>query len=255
MAWLADLHAALDGAAASVTFFFRDDDAGWRDDRLRALLALFEERALPLDVAVIPAELRPALAEELSERAATGRLGLHQHGLAHVNHEPDGRSCEFGPARDVAVQRADIARGRERLHQLLGERVDPIFTPPWNRCTEATGRCLPELGFAALSREARAEPLALPGLRELPVRVDWFRRRHGALRTRAELGAELAAAVTRPGPVGVMFHHAPMDSAELEAAGELLSLLAGHPRVRCARMATLIVDPGSPRVPNSGPAT
>ena len=36
-------------------------------------------------------------------------VGLHQHGLAHVNHEREGRRCEFGPARGAAAQRRDIA--------------------------------------------------------------------------------------------------------------------------------------------------
>ena len=115
--------------------------------------------ALPVDLAVIPAELDAGLARELRARP---RVGLHQHGLAHVNHEREGRRCEFGPARGAAAQRRDIEAGRARLADLLGERVDPIFTPPWNRCTADTGRCLAELGFAALSREARAAPLDVP---------------------------------------------------------------------------------------------
>ena len=156
--------------------FFRDDDAGWGDARLFELLDRFAAHSLPVDLAVIPMELDRALADEL---AARPRVGLHQHGLAHVNHEREGRKHEFGPSRDAAAQRADIAAGRERLADLLGERVDPIFTPPWNRCTADTGRCLAELGFEVLSREARAAPLDVPGLRELPVSVDWFAHRHG----------------------------------------------------------------------------
>ena len=42
MSWLAPVAAALAEAPAPVTFFFRDDDAGWRDDRLRRLLELFD---------------------------------------------------------------------------------------------------------------------------------------------------------------------------------------------------------------------
>ena len=130
-------------------------------------------------------ELDAGLAREL---AARPEVGLHQHGLAHVNHEREGRKCEFGPARGAAAQRRDIAEGRERLAALLGARVDPIFTPPWNRCTAETGRCLAELGFEVLSRESRAAPLGVPGLRELPVSVDWFAHRHGERLSPAELG-------------------------------------------------------------------
>jgi uncharacterized protein DUF2334 len=238
-AWLDPLRQALDGASRPVECFFRDDDVGRRGDRLRDLLDLFAELALPLDLAVIPAELDPPAARELLDRIerADGRLGLHQHGYAHVNHEPSGeRKCEFGPSRRRDDQLRDIAAGRERLDALLGPAVEPIFTPPWNRCTTATGSCLVELGFELLSREARAAPLDAPGLRELPVNVDWLKRRDGVRLRPGAVAALAAAAVERGGPVGVMLHHAEMDAAELETAAELLGLLAEHERTRCVRM-------------------
>jgi hypothetical protein len=43
--------------------------------------------------------------------------------------------------------------------------------------------------------------------------------------------------VAEGGPVGVMLHHGVMDGADMERAGELLSLLAGHANVRARRMA------------------
>ena len=161
-------------------------------------------------------------------------MGLHQHGFAHVNHEPEGRKCEFGPARDAAAQRRDIIDGRERLAALLGDRVDPIFTPPWNRCTADTGRILAELGFAVLSREARAEPLGVAGLAELPVCVDYIRL------LPEELGRRIAAAIGGGSPVGLMFHHAVMEEADMRRAADLLSLLAGHERAAAARMMDLV---------------
>ena len=218
--------AALD-ASPGVDVFLRDDDAGWADDRLLTLLDLVAERGLPVDLAVIPRALGATLASELAARA----VGLHQHGLAHANHEPEGiRKHEFGPSRDAQQQRADIVAGRELLRERLYGRVDPIFTPPWNRCTPETGAVLAELGFAILSRESRAEPLGISGLRELPVQLDWVRL------TPDDLDARLAAAVRGGGPVGVMFHHAEMDAAEMARACELLDLLAGHTQARVQPM-------------------
>ena len=52
--WLDPLRAALDAREEPVTFFFRDDDAGWDDPALEALLDVFEPHGLPLDVAAIP---------------------------------------------------------------------------------------------------------------------------------------------------------------------------------------------------------
>ncbi|MGH2987514.1 MAG: hypothetical protein ACRDLO_12620 [Solirubrobacterales bacterium] len=247
--WLEPIRDALDRAPDPVTFFCRDDDGGWRDDRLRRLLDLFAELALPLDLALIPRDLGPQIARELADRvdSSGGRLGLHQHGLAHRNHEPEGRRCEFGPSRSRADQLLDIAEGRARLHSQLDARVQPIFTPPWNRCTRVTGKCLVELGFRALSRESRAEPLGVPGLIELPVRLDWFAHRKRVRRTREELAQRLASEIGGGRrPVGVMFHHSLMDDAELRDAALLLELLVGHPSAGVRPMIELIARPASP---------
>jgi peptidoglycan/xylan/chitin deacetylase (PgdA/CDA1 family) len=222
------LRTALDEAPAPVEVFFRDDDAGWGDERLLELIARFEATGLPLDLAVIPAELTPRLAETLRERP----VGLHQHGYAHVNHQREGRRCEFGSDRSRAQQQDDIARGRERLRELLGDRLDPFFTPPWNRCTRDTGEALVALGFAALSREHRAEPLGL--LPEVSVHLDVARL------TPEELDARFAAHVRAGGPVGVMFHHAVMEDADLGRAAALLELLASHANVAPRTLAELV---------------
>jgi hypothetical protein len=226
VSWLDPLRRALDEAPARLSFFLRDDDAGWADERLFALLDLGAERSLPIDLAVIPRALRPELARALLARLEGEPISLHQHGLAHVNHEPRGRRCEFGPARRRDVQRRDIVEGRGLLVELLEGRVDPIFTPPWNRCTTDTAECLAELGFLALSRESRAEPFGISALQELPVAVDWFAHRHGERLTPDRLAALLARATERSDPIGIMFHHAAMDEEDLTRAAELLDLLA-----------------------------
>ncbi|MBE2319918.1 polysaccharide deacetylase family protein [Solirubrobacter sp. CPCC 204708] len=221
------LREALDALAAPVDVFFRDDDAGWEDARLFELLARFAEHGLPVDLAVIPADLHDALAARLIDSHA----GLHQHGYAHTNHEVEGRKCEFGPARDKAAQNDDIARGRTQLRERLGDRLDPFFTPPWNRCTRDTAEVLVELGFSLLSREHKAEPFGL--LPELPVHLDVARLSPQALDER------FAAQLRTGGPVGVMFHHGVMEAEDMARASELLQLLANHEQVRPCRMAEL----------------
>jgi hypothetical protein len=225
MHWLDPVTAALDAAPAPVDVFFRDDDAGWGTERLLALLDVFARHDLPLDLAVIPTALDDALAAELLYRVAAQRLYLHQHGYAHQNHEPNGRKYEFGPHRSPTEQRHDIEAGAARLEELLGNAPEPIFTPPWNRCTAETGHALVELGFLVLSRESRAEPLGIDRLQEVPISVDWVK---------ADAIERLARAIGEGGRVGVMFHHAEMDAAELARADELLALLASDDRVRAA---------------------
>jgi hypothetical protein len=229
--WLDPVRAALDAAAHPVVFSVRDDDVGWADERLLELLELFAAYATPLDLAVIPAALEPGLASELRGRQATGRgaLHYHQHGYAHANHEPEGRSCEFGPSRTASAQRNDIEAGARRLEELLGATT-PIFTPPWNRCTETTGQCLREVGFHAVARDATAPPLGVVGLRELHVDVDWCGHGDG-------VADRLAARVRAGGPARIMLHHAVMGRRERGRFEPVLALLASHPNARCEPLA------------------
>jgi hypothetical protein len=241
--WLDPLRRALDALPGPVTFFFRDDDVGWRDDRLFALLDRFAHHGLTIDLAVIPADLGVPLARRLQEVVSDscGLVAVHQHGCTHINHELSGRKCEFGPARTESAQHRDIEVGWQRLQELIGPVVQPIFTPPWNRCTLDTARCLVDLGFHVLSRDAGAVPFDVAGLVELPIRLDWYAHRHGVRLTLAEWGAALAAAVSPTQPVGIMLHHAVSDAEEQAAILQLLEALAGHERARSAPMMAVVL--------------
>jgi hypothetical protein len=232
--WLDPVRSALDGIDAPCTFFFRDDDAGWADERLFALLHRFEHHGLRADVAVIPAAVTPALGRRLCSNARATGSRLHQHGLSHTNHEVEGRKCEFGSARAADVVAADIAAGRDLMLATFGELVDPVFTPPWNRCRPETGDSLVAVGFDVLSRDVTAPGLDRPDLVEVAVSVDWFGRRKGVALTRAELAAKIAEQVGAAHPVGVMLHHAVTDDDELARVDDLLGLIAAHPAARTA---------------------
>jgi hypothetical protein len=249
--WLDPLCRALDTVVTPVAFFFRNDDVGWGDDRLFALLDLFARYGLPLDLAVIPQELTSRLAYELTHclEDIPAKIGVHQHGFAHVNHESAGRKSEFGPERAAVAQRQDIARGLSRLVDLLGTFVESIFTPPWNRCTVETGYCLEELNFHILSRDLHAPPRGIPGLVELPVTIDWFAHRKGDRLSHAEVVALIASRVQLETPVGIMFHHTLMDTDERRAAGELLAMLARHDLAQCYSMMELVREKWRQPVP------
>ena len=110
---------------------------------------------LAIDLAVIPMELSPRLARQLQARSESERrvISWHQHGFAHANHESTERKHEFGPSRPGWLQRRDVVEGQARVRDLLGNS-DPIFTPPWNRCTRQQGSVSWSLG----SRRCRASP-------------------------------------------------------------------------------------------------
>lgn len=230
--WLRPVAEALDAADRPCPVFFRDDDAGWDTPGLMALLDGFDRHTTPIDLAVIPTVLSPQLARELGSRAAGSPVRLHQHGYAHADHQPAGRRCEFGPARTRAEQQLDIGRGRERLIDAFGPHLDPVFTPPWNRCTDDTIEALLANGIEVLSRDHTAARLARDGLAEVPVTVDWFGHRKGVRWTTHELALHLAASIRSGKPLGVMLHHAVCDDAERRAIGDLLAVLAAHPGVR-----------------------
>ena len=239
-AWLDPLLQALDEAPVPVEFFFRDDDAGWRDDRLFLLLDLFRRYSIPVDLAVIPAELTKDLASELRRRVemTPQLLAFHQHGWTHVNHEVEGRKCEFGPSRPKDWQYLDLAMGKNKIEELL-DCVTETFTPPWNRCTAATAECLAELGFKILSRDATATPLNHERLAEIPVQVDWFCKHNGERLGYQNLGKQIAEMSAQCARVGIMLHHALMDEAELVRLAQLLALLSTHSKASCLQMKSL----------------
>ena len=247
MSWLDPVRRALDERATPCPVFFRDDDAGRDDDRLAALLDRFAEQGVGVDVAVIPGLLHRSLAALLTAGVEAGGVRVHQHGLAHIDHEPTGRKHEFGPARGLDQQVADVAAGRQLMHRWFGAAtVGPVFTPPWNRCTADTGRAMLRAGLSVLSRDHTATPLALPGVTEVPVTLDWFRHRRGVRWTPEELVSRLAAQLRHGDPVGVMLHHAVTDADDLARVDELLALVARHAGVRLTSIAELAARTGTP---------
>jgi hypothetical protein len=246
------LRAALDAALAPVHFFLRDDDGGWDDARLFALLDTTEHVGVPIDVAMIPCATSAALAASLGARinAAPSLLGVHQHGFAHANHETVERKCEFGSARSLLAQRDDLVAGRERLRELFCARLDPIFTPPWNRCSAGTPALLAALGYAALSRDRGA--MAQSALPELAVDLDWCKLRRLAAAAGENVGEritrELARCIGAHSTVGVMLHHADMATEELALLSALLIAIKTHPRTHWRPMRELI-DVSAPPPP------
>ena len=258
--WLDPVRRMLDDAIEPITFFFRNDDVGWDEAQLFQLLEIFEARSVPIDLAVIPTEISNRPARRLTERLrlSAGRIRLHQHGYRHANHEISGRKCEFGRDRTVTDQANDLKAGQHRLVAAFDDLFDPIFTPPWNRCTQATADLLGAGFYRALSRDIGAQPLHLDGLCEIPVGIDWCgweARPEG----RSGLGREIASFASRGIPIGVMLHHAEMSRDSRAAVKNILELLAAHPSAKCVSMRSLILDvehgEGPHRTPNGRPAS
>lgn len=236
MTWLDPLRAALDDRDAPARVVIRDDDAGWADDRLWALLEVIERAGALVDVAVIPSEVSTGLARGLTERMEAGVARVHQHGLRHVSHATLGRKCEFGDSRSVWELSCDVREGRRLLARHFA-RVDAVFTPPWNRCSPDLGPVLVSAGYRVLSRDVSAGVLGVPGLDERPVTVDWFGHHKGVRWTRAELGRRLAVSVREASVTGLMLHHAISTDEDLDDLHAVLRLMARHPQVLLTHLA------------------
>ncbi len=234
--WHDEIKQALDRAEKPASFIFRDDDAGWEDNRLFELLDCCLKFEIPVDLAVIPLAINIREVHLYNQVVASNLIGIHQHGYSHDNHQLHGRKCEFGDDRSYSQQHADIKAGQELLLDYFGNHVDPIFTPPWNRCNQDTVNALNDLGFTTLSRDHTAMPLNYLKLRELPVNIDWFKKHHGKRLNQVELGLLMAQVIDSGETVGIMLHHELMDQIEMDMLCELFELLISHPSVKCERM-------------------
>lgn len=228
------LKSALAQRQEPLRVFFRDDDADEDEARLRRLLEIFLRRKIPINLGVIPGRLTAAGAGLLAQfiRAAPELIELNQHGWLHLNHERDGRKCEFGPSRTYAEQLSDIAQGQARMTEAFGARWFPVFIPPWNRCVEETYRALDQLGFRALSAKQGSAVVTGYRFKEISITLDLFNwRGEAGLKPADEIVDELIAQLARQQTIGVMLHHKVMDGRACAFLEVMLDTLRSHPSV------------------------
>ncbi len=229
--------------ADPVIIHFRADDVGVPSRTFTALAEVFQKHRIPLSLAVVPTWLGRSRWSDLAALTA-GSPDLwcwHQHGWRHQNHEPEGKKEEFGRSRPAGEIEADLVRGRDRLHGLMGDRFFPAFTPPWNRCGVDALRLLEALGYRAVSRSQGSRPPSPVGLPEFSVNVDLHTRKdkgpdEGWRRLFAEFGHALTG-----GYCGVMIHHQRMNRAAVDFLDLLLAEITRCKRCRAVHLGDLAV--------------
>jgi len=207
----------------TVTYWWRDDDAGRDDAKLERLLALAARRARPLAVAVVPDWLEPATVARLR---GSPWATVIQHGVAHTDWGgPADKKIELGGTVDRGRLAEWLVAGRRRLEDAFGAQFVPALAPPWNNIATDVAVRLPELGFVGLSCDP-GPPGVVP-LKRVDVHVDaiaW----HEDTRSKdaAELEAEVAAAraAVGAGPVGLLTHHLVISEAGWEPLDRVLAL-------------------------------
>lgn len=224
---LEQLARQLDASPESRQVFFRNDDGGWADARLHSLCDCFQRLEVPLDIAVIPKALTSRSINMLKSLTSNNasQFHLHQHGYAHVNHQSEGRSCEFGSDRSLQHQFDDIAHGQRIMQDNFQEKAEPIFTPPWNRCTSDTPEVLQELGFSLLSRITRSETIG-GRINELSVSVDWLKKKKGVQLSQDDIIRLTSKEIEENKHyIGIMLHHEHMDQSSREQLSLLVDVL------------------------------
>lgn len=199
-------------AGATPSLWWRDDDAAAASPALSRLLRVAEQCGAPLALAAIPASAQ-------GEAIARARCVI-MHGCEHRNRAAAGeKKTEFPDAESDEAALERLARARERLAMLAGERFLPVLAPPWNRLRESLVPRLPAAGLRGLSRYGARKP-GRHGVREVNTHVDIvaWRGARGFLGEDASLAllvGHLAARRLRSAdpdePTGVLTHHAVHD--------------------------------------------
>jgi len=198
-----------------IRFWWRDDDAVAATPQLDRLLELANRYEAGIALACIPAHLQPSLVERLR---GEDRAFALVHGFSHTNHAPPGdKKAEFGPRRPVQTMAQEAADALAQARTQLGERLLPVFVPPWNRIAPTLVPALPRLGYRALStfrdrRAARtAEGLVIVNTHVDPI--DWHGTRSlldpdGLVRNLADaVKRRLSGDADALEPVGFLTHH------------------------------------------------
>ena len=220
-------------------FWWRDDDASRPGERLDRLLDLAAVHELPLAIAVIPAQLDPALFDRLSASPAVSVL---QHGYTHDNFAlPGQRSLELGGSRSTEQVLADLERGFAALGSTFGARFVPALVPPWNRIDARVTRDLTSIGFRGIStHKARRAAYPATGLLQVNTHLDPVNWRcdNGFVGVYPAIAVLVQHLVARRNgyrdadePSGILSHHLAMNKATWHFLDELLQFLKEHPAV------------------------
>jgi hypothetical protein len=149
--------------------WWRDDDAVEHTPALDRLIALSYDVDVRVHIAVIPYYAKQNLSDVV---LATEYLIPVVHGWAHRNTAPlTSKKSEFGTFNQAAAQKAKD--GLTLLHAIFGDRLAPMFVPPWNRVDPALFPDLARAGFTTVSTATpRAAAHPVPGLTQINTHID-----------------------------------------------------------------------------------
>ncbi|MFV1529857.1 MULTISPECIES: polysaccharide deacetylase family protein [unclassified Phaeobacter] len=217
--------------------WWRDDDAIAATPQLDRLIEQSQQLALPAHLAVVGRDATSSLANRLAQ---VDTLVPVVHGWAHQNHAPHGeKKAEFGTHRPIDDVLEDAENALTLLRELFGDRLRPMFVPPWNRIDAEVEPWLAGLGYSALSTFApRRRAKAAPGLWQINTHldpIDWKGTR--SLVPPALLLSQLVTqlAARRKGqadvaePYGILTHHLVQDDVTWTFCNDVIRRLLDGP--------------------------
>jgi hypothetical protein len=207
--------------------FFRADDIAVFGRNFDRLMTLFLRYDLPLCLAVVPAWLtknRWRILKRYHEKAPE-LWCWHQHGWRHVNHQLKGKKSEFAGFRTQTEIKQDLLKGKSRIEDLMGEAFYPVFTPPWNRCSEVTLTILKAEGYYGISRMGTGAHVAINRLPEYSVDVDLHTRKcRSATEGWKSMLNQMKQGLSKD-ICGIMIHHQRMNDASFDFLELMLNFL------------------------------
>jgi len=208
-------------AGLILPLWWRDDDAIEPTPALDRLITLSSKFDVPLHLAIIPKFATSALVKRIN---STSHIVPVVHGWAHENHAPeDQKNAEFGATRSIEDSATDAIMGLQRMNDLFGNQLKPMFVPPWNRINPELSPHLVAIGYDFLSTYApRVAQYAAPNLTRMNTHLDpiaW--RTDRSLQPRDMLVAQMVQLMQgrRNGhtdnaePLGLLTHHLVHDEA------------------------------------------
>ena len=151
-----------------VPLWWRDDDAVAPTPALDRLATLSERTGLPVHLAIIPAHVDATLAHSMDP----ARFIPVVHGWAHHNHSTGAdKKNEYLTPRDGAV--AETGAALAKMTSVFGNRLRPMFVPPWNRISDEMVQTLAAQGYTSLSTFGpRHHRQAATGLSQINTHID-----------------------------------------------------------------------------------
>lgn len=229
---------------------FRADDIAVPGINYQRLVHLFAKYQMPLCLALVPAWLTHARWQVLQRMTPQGHWCWHQHGWRHANHALTGKKAEFGATRPISAIQRDARAGWQRLRQIVGAPLYPVFTPPWNRLHPLAVEPLRECGFKGVSTFDQALDLA-GGLPDLAMTVDLHTRKSKQAQCDFDqLIAELGAGLSQ-GYCGIMIHHQRMNPHAFVFLNALLEWLTAQRELQCFDFRDLLTKLGGSELMNN----